>query len=71
MGVRGVLLAVLAVVSVVVPVSTADADPAMCRPERGGGSGCIPSPMDCAGGRFNGDWVSARDGRRVALPLEY
>jgi gamma-glutamyltranspeptidase/glutathione hydrolase len=65
-GTGGAVLALLVGLSMVVPVSPAAAEPPMCRPARHAGrGGCIPSPLDCATGRYNGQWTSASDGRRA------
>jgi len=61
------LVAATGLLSLVVPVAESSAEPPQCRPGAAGGDGaCIPSPLDCATGRFNGEWTSARDGRRAS-----
>lgn len=35
----------------------------LCEPKPGGLDGCIPSPMQCAKGGYNGSWKSAVDNR--------
>ncbi|MEW6474198.1 MAG: gamma-glutamyltransferase [Actinomycetota bacterium] len=70
LGVRGAVLAALAGVSVLVPVAEAQtvraAEAPVCRPSRTRDNGCIPSPLQCASGRFNGEWASPFDGRRAS-----
>ena len=66
LGVRVAALAAV-VAATVVPVGRSSAEPPLCRPGRAGeDGGCIPSPLDCASGRFNGEWASPRDGRRAS-----
>lgn len=59
------LLAALTGLALATPVSRVAAEPPVCAPSRPGRDGCVPSPMDCATGRFNGVWASPGDGRRV------
>ncbi|HYH50272.1 MAG TPA: gamma-glutamyltransferase [Acidimicrobiia bacterium] len=67
LGKRAAVLAALGILAAVVPAVESSAEPPMCRPGGGGdGGGCIPSPIDCASGRFNGEWASSRDGRRAS-----
>jgi gamma-glutamyltranspeptidase/glutathione hydrolase len=59
------LVAALTGLSLITPVPRVAAEPPMCTPSRPGHDGCIPSPLDCATGRFNGVWRSPADGRRA------
>jgi len=60
-----VLAAALTGLSLVTPVSRVAAEAPMCIPSRPGRGGCIPSPLECATGRYNGVWKSPTDGRRA------
>ncbi|HYT39736.1 MAG TPA: gamma-glutamyltransferase, partial [Acidimicrobiia bacterium] len=62
---RAAVLAALAGLCLVTPATRGAAAPPMCRPSRPGHDGCIPSPLECATGRYNGVWKSPTDGRRA------
>jgi gamma-glutamyltranspeptidase / glutathione hydrolase len=62
---RAVAVAALTGLSLLTPASPVGAEPPMCGPSRPGRNGCIPSPLDCATGRYNGEWRSPGDGRRA------
>ena len=61
-----VVLSALMGLSLLAPVSPLRAEPPMCTPSPSGPGGCIPSPLECATGRYNGEWASPRDGRRAS-----
>ena len=65
-GVGTALLVAMTALSLIGPLPAAQGQPPMCRPARHGHDGCIPSPMDCATVRFNGEWAAPHDGRRAS-----
>jgi gamma-glutamyltranspeptidase/glutathione hydrolase len=60
------LLVTMTTLALLGPVSGAEGEPPMCRPSPGPHNGCIPTPLDCATGRFNGEWAAPHDGRRAS-----
>ena len=60
------LLVTMTALALLGPASGAEGEPPMCRPSPGRHNGCIPTPLDCATGRFNGEWAAPHDGRRAS-----
>ena len=65
-GIGTALLVAATALSLLGPVPAAEGEPPMCRPSPAPHNGCIPTPLDCATGRFNGEWAAPRDGRRAS-----
>lgn len=60
------LLALVTVLVCLLPGAPAGAEAPMCTPSAAPGlDGCIPSPLECATGEFNGVWTSANDEREA------